>query len=221
VTGAPAVPAEGREAIVRACRRLAEAGLAPGRAGNVSLRQGQDMLISPSAVPYDRMEPAMVAEMPIAGEGAWRGPCEPSSEWRIHRDLLRRRPEFGAVVHAHPPFGTALALLRRGIPACHYTIVLFGGDDVRCSAYRGFGTPALSEAVLAAMDERSACLMANHGVVVAARSLDLAMLRLDELEALARQYLAALAAGEPVLLSAEALAEARERFSTYGRNTNV
>ena len=133
----------------------------------------------------------------------------------MHRDILEARPEFGAVVHAHPVMCTALGMMRRGIPPCHYMVATFGGHDVRCAGYATFGTAELSAAVLQALEGRSACLMANHGMVACGRDLDQAMWRAVELEALARQYLAVMAAGVPVLLSSEEIAAAQAQFAAY------
>jgi L-fuculose-phosphate aldolase len=156
-----------------------------------------------------------IAAFPLAG-GARdaTGPLRPSSEWRFHRDLLRARDDVGAVVHAHPPYATALAVARRGIPPCHYMVATFGGEDVRCADYATFGTASLSDAVTRAMRDRHACLMANHGMLAAGRDLAQAMWRAIELEALARQYLLAQGAGA-ALLSPEEVAAARDMFASY------
>jgi len=205
-----------RTAIVAACRQLNDSGLNQGMAGNVSVRIGEKILITPTATPYDVMRPEDIASFPLAG-GAQdaMGPLRPSSEWRFHRDLLRARDDIGAVVHAHPPHATALAIARRGIPPCHYMVATFGGEDVRCAAYATFGTAALSDAVTRAMQGRHGCLMANHGMLATGRDLAQAMWRAIELEALARQYLLALSAGGAVLLSPQDIAAASDRFASY------
>lgn len=191
-------------------------GLNQGMSGNISVREGSDMLITPSATPYDRLQPGDVAVMELdAQDFTWSGPKRPSSEWQMHRDILRARPDIGALVHAHPIYCTALSMLRRGIPPCHYMIATFGGDDVRCAAYATFGTAALSDAVVAALQGRTACLMANHGMMVGGRDLEQAMWRAVELEALARQYHACLATGAPVLLPPDAIADAQRQFRDY------
>jgi len=205
-----------RQAIVEACRAMNAQGLNTGMAGNISVRHGDVMLITPTATPYDRMRPEDIAVMPVAGgfEDA-TGPLRPSSEWRFHRDLLRARPDIGATVHAHAPYCTALAIARRGIPPCHYMVATFGGDDVRCAGYATFGTAELSHAVLEAMQDRTACLMANHGMLACGRDLAQAMWRAVELEAVARQYQLALAAGGAVLLSRDEMRAAARAFESY------
>jgi L-fuculose-phosphate aldolase len=205
-----------RTAIVAACRQLNDSGLNQGMAGNISVRLGDNILITPTATPYDTMRPEDIAAFPLSGgaEDAI-GPLRPSSEWRFHRDLLRERDDVAAVVHAHPPYATALAIARRGIPPCHYMVATFGGEDVRCAEYATFGTAALSDAVTRAMEGRHACLMANHGMLATGRDLAQAMWRAIELEALARQYVLAQAAGGAVLLSSHDIAQARDMFASY------
>jgi len=208
--------ADCRQAIVEAARVMNETGLNQGMSGNISVRLGETMLITPTATPYDRMTASDIAAMPIAGDATEAvGPLRPSSEWRFHRDLLRARPDIGATVHAHAPYCTALSIAHRGIPPCHYMVATFGGDDVRCARYATFGTEALSEAVLEAMQERHACLMANHGMLACGRDLAQAMWRAVELEAVARQYHLALAAGGAVLLSHAEMDAARAMFAAY------
>jgi L-fuculose-phosphate aldolase len=191
-------------------------GLNQGMSGNISVRHGDEILITPTATPYDKMKPDDVAIMPLAGSAKdATGPLRPSSEWRFHRDLMRARADIGALVHAHAPHCTALSIARRGIPPCHYMIATFGGDDVRCARYETFGTAALSAAVVQAMEGRLACLMANHGMLAAGRDLAQAMWRATELEALARQYLLADAAGGAILLSEADIEAARNMFAGY------
>jgi L-fuculose-phosphate aldolase len=205
-----------RQSVVEACRSLNALGVNQGTSGNVSVRFGAGMLISPSAIPYDEMRPEQVAVVRLHGDGQWEGPCRPSTEWRFHRDILRARAEIGAVVHAHPPFCTALAMVRQGIPPCHYIVGVFGGSDVRCADYATFGTQALSEAAVRALEGRNACLLANHGAIVCGPTLRRALWLMVELEAVARQYCASLAIGGPVLLSETEMAEARARLAGYG-----
>ncbi len=206
-----------RRAMIGQCRRMNAIGLNQGTSGNISARCGGRMLITPSAVPYDEMEPEMIASMPIENDyGAWEGPMAPSSEWRFHLDLTRARPDLGAIVHTHAIYCTTLAIARRPIPAAHYMIAAFGGIDIRCADYATFGTEALSRAVLAAMEGRNACLMANHGMIAAGPDLDRAMWLAVELETLARQYFNTLLIGGPVLLGEAEIADAAKSFGNYG-----
>ncbi|MCG5482396.1 MAG: class II aldolase/adducin family protein [Sinorhizobium meliloti] len=206
-----------RQSIIDHCRHMNAIGLNQGTSGNISLRHGGTMLITPSAIPYAEMTPEMIVAMPIDGEyGAWAGPKRPSVEWPFHLDILRARPDVGAVVHTHATFSTILAIARKPIPACHYMIAAFGGTDVRVADYARYGTKALSENVLKAMEGRSACLMANHGMIATGSSLEKAMWAAVELETIAKQYYHALLIGGPVVLPQEEIAGVIEGFATYG-----
>ena len=153
-----------------------------------------------------------------AAGGRARGRLAPSTEWRIHRDIYRRRPEIGAVVHTHSTFATALSCLRRPIPAFHYMVAKAGGDDIRCARYATYGTAALSRNALAALaGGRRACLLANHGLVALGADLASARLLAEEIEALCAQYIHARAAGTPVVLPAREMTRVRAKFATYGR----
>ena len=152
---------------------------------------------------------------------AWDGRCAgavlPSSEWRFHRDLLRARPDLNAVVHTHSTYATAVSILGKSIPAIHYTIAAAGGPAIRCAPYQIFGSQELADAVVAAMAGRRACLMAHHGVVTAHVSLPQALALAVTVEELAQQYLLCLPLGEPPILSDTQVADALEKFKTYGQ----
>lgn len=206
-----------RAEIVARCKELDERGLNRGASGNVSARMGEVMLITPSAVPYTDLTPDMIATMPIDGEyGSWEGPLKPSSEWRFHLDLMRARPEIGAVVHTHAEFSTILAIARKPIPAIHYMMAAFGGTVIPCCKYARYGTAELSEAILRALGDMNACLMANHGMLTVGADLTRATWLAHELEALAHQYFHVLLIGGGHVLSDAEIAEAAEGFSSYG-----
>lgn len=205
-----------RDEIVATCRALVARGLTHGTSGNVSVRAGAVMLISPSATPYESMTPDMVAAMPLADvSGAWSGPRRPSTEWRMHRDLYRARPDIHALVHCHSREATALSITRLAIPACHYMIAAFGGPTIRCADYATFGTEALSVAVVAGMQGRLGCLMANHGQITAGPTLSRALTLAMELEELSALYrLTKDQPGFTVLDDAE-IALVSEKFTDY------
>lgn len=206
-----------RAALVEACRDMNRLGINQGTSGNVSVRYGGTMLISPSATPYEAMRPEDVAAMPIEGEyGAWTGRLRPSTEWRFHLDIMRARPDAGAVVHSHATFCTSLAIARKPIPACHYMVAAFGGMDVRCAPYATYGTKELSDHAIEALRDRNACLLANHGMIVVGPSLARAMWLAVELETIAKQYWHSLLIGGPVLLNEAQIAETARGFSSYG-----
>jgi L-fuculose-phosphate aldolase len=203
--------------IVARARELEAAGLNRGSSGNISARCGDTMLITPTAVPPRELEPAMLARMSLdANDARSEGPLPPSSEWRFHRDLLRARPDFDAVIHTHSPFATILSIARRPIPAVHYMMAAFGGSVIRCSDYACYGTQALSDAVLSAIEGMAGCLMANHGMIVGGSDLARATWLAHELEALAHQFFHVLQIGGGQVLSGHDLAETAKGFATYG-----
>lgn len=206
-----------REAVVAAMRRLGETGLNRGSSGNVSLRFGDAMLITPSAVPPEALDPDLIVEMDLGAEdGAYRGSRRPSTEWRFHRDILRARGDVNAVVHTHSPYATVLAIARRPIPAVHYMIAGFGGPSIRCAGYATFGTEDLSRLALEALEGRNGCLLANHGAITVAPSLSRALWLAVELETLAFQYHQASLLGDPVILSDAEVTQAAAKFADYG-----
>jgi L-fuculose-phosphate aldolase len=203
-----------RERIVATARRLNALGINQGKSGNVSARVEGGFLVTPSGLPYEELQPADLAH--VTADGHASGHRAPSSEWRFHRDIYAQRPEAGAIVHTHSAFATTLACLGRGIPAVHYEVAFAGGKDIRCAPYRTFGTQGLSDAALAALEGRRACLLAHHGVIAFGADLDDALRLADKVEAMARLYWQALQVGEPALLDDAEMARIAERFRTYG-----
>lgn len=206
-------PSELPGLVAECARRSVSLGLNRGTSGNVSARSPEGFLITPSG--RDMTELAAADMAPVDMEGRAPEGLKPSSEWRFHRDIYAAFPEAGAIVHAHSPFAVALACLRRDIPAFHYMVAMAGGVDIRCARYATFGTQALSDAILEALRDRRACLMANHGLVAWGRDLAGALALAVEVEALCGQYLRCLQAGEPVLLSDAEMAEVLEKFRDY------
>lgn len=206
-----------RRDIVQSCLAMNAMGINQGTSGNISVRYRDKMLISPSGVPYEEMEPRDIARMPINGRyGEWEGPLEMSSEWHFHLDIMKARPEVGAIVHAHSPYATALAICHKEIPACHYMIAAAGGPNVRVAAYATYGTAELSDNALKALEGRTCCLLANHGVIATGPNLKRAMWLAVELETIARQYYLALTIGGVTLLSNAEIDNVIDRFKTYG-----
>ena len=208
-----------RQQLIAAARALEPARLNRGTSGNLSVRTVENgaagFLITPSGMPYATLNPEDIVFMHHDGRPA--GLREPSSEWRIHRDIYAARPEAQAILHAHSPFATSLACLRRAIPPFHYMIARFGGDTLRCADYATFGTQALSDAAIAALQDRSGCLLANHGMLVFGRDPAHALALAVELEELCEQYWRACCIGNPVLLSDAEMALALDKFAAYGQ----
>ncbi|MCX7896377.1 MAG: class II aldolase/adducin family protein [Rhodocyclaceae bacterium] len=209
--------------VLATARAMNEAHLNRGAAGNVSARHGDGFIITPTGMRYERSRPEDMVW--VGFDGATRRVADsataplrkPSSEWRFHRDLYLARPEAGAVLHAHAPFATALACQELEIPPFHYMIARFGGETVRCARYATFGTQELSDAVIAALFDRRACLMAHHGMVVFGGDLDEALQLAIEFEALCEQYWRVLQLGAPKLLSSAEMQRVLARFSEYGK----
>lgn len=205
---------EAMRQVAETARRSVALGLNQGTSGNVSARSPEGFLITPSGRDMTAIDAAEIVPMDM--NGAAPAGLKPSSEWRFHRDIYAAFPEARAVVHAHSPFAVALACLRRDIPPFHYMVAMAGGVDIRCAAYATFGTQALSDAVISSLQNRRACLMANHGLLAWGHSLHGALALALEVEALCGQYLRACQVGEPVLLSAAEMAEVLEKFKDYG-----
>jgi len=204
-----------RRALIETARRMNTLGLNQGTAGNLSVRVPGGLLITPSGLPCDETRPGDIVA--LDDDGTPRGRLAPSSEWHFHLGIMKARPEINAVLHAHSMFATTLACLRRGIPAFHYMIAGAGGADIRCAPYATFGTEALSRHVLTALKGRKACLLANHGLVVAGTSLKDALRLAVEVETLAAMYWRALQMGKPALLSKAEMARVLKKFESYGK----
>jgi L-fuculose-phosphate aldolase len=215
MTGKRAGFARERRDIIAACRQMNALGINQGRSGNIGLRVKGGLLVTPSGMPYDAMTPADIVFMKDDGTVP-PGQREPSTEWRFHRDILAERPDVGAVVHTHAMFATTLACLHIDIPAFHYMVAMAGGDSIRCAPYATFGTQALSDHAVKALEGRKACLLANHGMIVVGETLAKAMALAVEVETLAAQYWRALQVGKPILLSKKEMRLVLEKFSTYG-----
>lgn len=202
-------------ALCAGMRRLEALGLNRGTAGNLSVRSGAGLLITPSGVAPAALEPRLMVLLAADGT-AQADAARPSSEWRIHHDIYRARPDAGAVVHVHSPYATALACQRRELPPFHYMIAVAGGSNVRCAPYALFGTQALSDAAIAALDGRRACLLANHGMITLGADLDSAIGLAIEVEELARQYNLSCAYAEPTHLTSVQMDAVIEQFKDYG-----
>lgn len=207
-----------RQLIETACR-MAPANLNRGSAGNLSVRTRENgldgYLITPSGMDYEVLVPEDIVFMRL--DGTPDGRRKPSSEWRFHHDIYAARPEAGAILHAHSPFATSLACLRRDIPPFHYMIARFGGDTIRCADYATFGSQALSDNALVALRDRCACLLANHGLLVFGKTLAQLFALAVEFEALCEQYWRACQLGQPVLLDPDEMATVQAKFASYGQ----
>jgi L-fuculose-phosphate aldolase len=204
-----------REHLLNVTRRLSACGLNRGTSGNASVRVAEGFLVTPSGMEVEAMTPHDMVLMDMHGE--FHGERQPSSEWRFHHDILRARPEIGAVIHTHSMFATTMACLQRDIPPFHYMIALTGADTIRCAPYALFGSQSLSDAAVAALQGSKACLLANHGMIALGEDLEKAYAVAVEVETLCEQYWRALQIGDPYLLSAQEMQDVFQQFKGYGK----
>lgn len=201
--------------VLNSARLLESLGLNKGASGNVSIRSVDGFLITPSGVTPSQMSAGDIVRMSMSGDTLSLG--QPSSEWRFHRDIYAVRPEISAIVHVHSLAATAFSTLRRDLPPFHYMIAIAGGDAVRCAPYALFGTQLLSDLAISALDNRKACLLANHGLIAVGRDMEEAMAITIEVESLCAQFMLASQVGQPSILDPKQMAEVIEKFKTYGR----
>lgn len=203
-----------RQLLIDTAIAMNRSGINHGKSGNLSVRHGDGLLITPSGMSYADLQPDDMVWMDE--QGSHQGTRLPSSEWRIHRDIYQARPDAQAIVHAHPTDCAALACLHLEIPAFHYMVAVAGGRNIRCAPYATFGSQALSDHVLEALQGRMACLMANHGVICLAGDPGGALALAIEVEQLARTYRHCLSVGKPVILDDEEMDRVLQKFQTYG-----
>ena len=206
-----------RREMVETCRRMNASGINQGTSGNLSARCGDGFLVTPSSIAYETMKPGDI--MAMAFDGTFEGKHRPSSEWRFHRDILRAREDVNAILHCHSVHATTLAVHHKAIPAFHYMVGVAGGSTIRCARYATFGTQALSDAALAALEGRLACLLGQHGQISLGKTLAGALWLAVEVETLAHMYVQALPLGEPPVLPEEEMARVLEqmRRMSYGQ----
>jgi len=202
-----------RKQIITIALQMNSLGINRGKSGNVSARWKDGFLVTPSGLPYETTKPADIVF--IDAKARARGKRAPSSEWRFHFDIYRAKDEVHAVVHTHSSFATTLACLGMAVPAFHYMVAIAGGNSIRCAPYATFGTQTLSDHALKAMEDRRACLLANHGMISTGTSLAGALALAVEVEALCEQYWRALQVGKPNLLSDDEMILVIEKFKTY------
>ncbi len=205
-----------RERIVRVMRAMVEKGLNRGTTGNVSARCGEGLLVTPSGVMPEKLTSESIVFVDAAGKTR-EGALKPSSEWRMHAGILARRADVGAVVHCHSRFATILACAGKSIPPMHYMVGVAGRPDVPLAPYATFGSEELAANVADTLREGYACLMANHGLIVAAPHLDRALAIAEEIEEQAAVYWGTLAIGGPTLLTDEQMADNFRQFGSYGQ----
>ncbi|MEV7091057.1 class II aldolase/adducin family protein [Streptomyces sp. NPDC093085] len=207
--------ARGWAELVATARRTASEGLVVGTSGNVSVRVGELILVTPSGVPYDRLGPGDVVA--VDGEGNQvLGALAPTSELPLHLAVYGAS-DATAVVHTHAVHATAVSTLVTELPLIHYMAAALGGP-VRVAPYALYGSEELARHTRAALADRTACLLGNHGTVAYGATLDQAYDRTAQLEWMCRLWLtaSALPGRTPALLTEEQVAEVAEKLRGYG-----
>ena len=208
-----------RQEIIDTALSMSSEGLSPGTSGNVSARLGEGMLITPTGMAYDDLIPEDIVFVNGKDKPS-EGARKPSSEWRFHLSAYAVRETAKAIVHTHSRFATALACAHKSIPAFHYMVAVAGGGDIPLADYATFGTSELADHVAAALKNRAACLMANHGQIACGETLEAALCLAREVEALAAQYVAVCQISEPHILDDEEMSRVLKRFKSYGQQDN-
>ena len=205
--------------------KLNSTNLSPLRSGNLSVRAKIDddegFYITPSGIKYEKLKLTDIVFMSLKTEYDYlkiaNSGLNPSSEWRFHQDIYRKKPEAKAIVHTHSAHATAISTHRKSIPPFHYMIALMGGDDIKCAEYATFGTKELSQNILKALEKRKACLIANHGQIAFAESLSKAFELAQEVENICHQYFLAIKLGEPKNLTFAEMQKILEKVKGYKR----
>ena len=209
-----------RNQIIEYSLKLNSTNLSPLRSGNISLRGKEDdiegYLITPSGKKYETLKPEDIVFMGLNDEEEKKDSTnKPSSEWRFHREIYTNKKEAQAIVHAHSPHATAVSSHGKSIPPFHYMIALAGGEDIKCAEYSTFGTEELSKNVIKALENRSACLMSNHGQVAFGKNLEDTFELAQEIENICHQYIIALRLGKPKILSLEEMKKVLDKSKNY------
>ena len=204
------------QSVIDAALTMSTSGLSAGRSGNVSVRDGDRVLITPTGMAYGDLVPSDIVSMGLDGS-VLPGSRKPSSEWHFHAAIYAAREDVQAIVHTHSNAATALACLEEGIPAFHYMVAAAGGIDIRCAPYATFGTDELATVAVNALKGRKACLLAHHGVIACGPTLPKAYDLAVEVETLAEQYGRARQLGPVTHLRAEEMDRVSEKFKGYGQ----
>jgi len=208
-----------KKQIIKFSKKLNSTNLSALRSGNISARareKGVDgFYITPSGMRYDDLKPSDIVFVSL--EGRFDKKRKPSSEWRFHQDIYVNKKEAKAIVHAHSTCATAVSTHQRSIPAFHYMVAVAGGEDIKCTKYATFGTRKLSNNILSALKNRSACLIGNHGQIAFGENLEKAFELAQEIENICHQYIYALRIGIPKILSKKEIKIVLGKMKNYKR----
>ena len=212
-----------KKEVIKYAQKLNSTNLSPLRSGNVSVRVIRDnvegFFLTPSGKRYEDLVTDDIVFLSIKEEydnlKLFNSSLNPSSEWRFHQDIYRKKKEAKAIVHAHSPHATAVSVHGKSIPAFHYMVALAGGDDIKCAEYATFGTTELSKNIINALEKRKACLMSNHGQVAFGTNLKQAFELAEEVENICHQYIIALKIGNPKILSSTEMNKILDKIKHY------
>ena len=212
-----------KKEVIKYAQKLNSTNLSPLRSGNVSVRAIREnvegFFLTPSGKRYEDLIPEDIVFLSLKEEydnlKLFNTSLNPSSEWRFHQDIYRKKIEAKAIVHAHSPHATAVSVHGKSIPAFHYMIALAGGDDIKCAEYATFGTTELSKNIINALEKRKACLMSNHGQVAFGTNLKQAFELAEEVENICHQYIIALKIGNPKILSSTEMNKILDKIKHY------
>lgn len=205
-----------RDSIAQVCQRMVADGLVVGTAGNVSVRVGNQVAVTPTGVPYPTLRAEEVGIHSLAGDPV-DAPLAPTSELPLHLAVYAAFSDVRAVVHTHSTAATSLSCLVPQVPAVHYYLALFGGAP-KVAPYATYGTDALAAGAVAALEGRTACLLANHGAVAVGATLAEAYERAVYLEWVCEVALRVLSSGViPRLLDGVEMDDAAARLASYGQ----
>ena len=203
-----------RSEIIKYSKMLNSKKLSALRSGNISSRHKDGFLITPSGKKYSSLKNNDIVFVSLDGYFDKKKGI-PSSEWKFHQDIYRKKKEAKAIVHAHSTCATAVSTHKRGIPSFHYMVAMAGGHDIKCAKYATFGTRKLSENILKALKGRKACLISNHGQIAFEENLSKAFELAEEVENISLQYITSLKLGRPKILSINEMKKVLSKAKNY------
>ena len=205
-----------RSEIIQYSKMLNSKKLSALRSGNISVRFKDGFLITPSGKKYSSLKNRDIVFVSLDGFFDKKKGI-PSSEWRFHQDIYLNKKDANAIVHAHSTNATAVASHKKEIPPFHYMVAMAGGHDIKCAKYATYGTRELSKNILKALNERKACLIANHGQIAFEENLSKAFELAEEVENISLQYITSLKLGNPKILSLKEMKKVLSKAINYKR----
>ena len=202
--------------VIKHAKMLNSKKLSALRSGNISIRYKEGFFITPSGKRYSSLKKKDIVFVSLKGIFDKKKGI-PSSEWRFHQDIYLNKKDAKAIVHAHSSFATAISSHGKSIPAFHYMVAMAGGHDIKCAKYATYGTRQLSNNILKALKNRSACLIGNHGQIAFSENLPKAFELAEEVENLSYQYITALKIGKPKILSLKEMKKVLGKAKNYKR----